>query len=135
MINGMETIDSLYHFTNGGKITLPFQANSVSFSFSAVNLLKINPVFYQFMLEGADETWTKTSSAQRVSYNKLPAGEYLFRVKASADGLLWVEAPNPFTFQIKTPWWRSRWFSPRSEERRVGKECVSTCRSRWSPYH
>src|SRR3546814_19456867 len=24
--------------------------------------------------------------------------------------------------------------APRSEERRVGKECVSTCRSRWSPY-
>src|SRR3546814_12956193 len=24
---------------------------------------------------------------------------------------------------------------PRSEERRVGKESVSTCRSRWSPYH
>src|SRR3546814_15535718 len=23
----------------------------------------------------------------------------------------------------------------RSEERRVGKECVSTCQSRWSPYH
>src|SRR3546814_20780311 len=28
-------------------------------------------------------------------------------------------------------WGRTR----RSEERRVGKECVSTCRSRWSPYH
>src|SRR3546814_4610959 len=28
--------------------------------------------------------------------------------------------------------WRLEW---RSEERRVGKECVSTCRSRWSPYH
>src|SRR3546814_4900992 len=28
---------------------------------------------------------------------------------------------------IDAPW--------RSEERRVGKECVSTCRSRWSPYH
>src|SRR3546814_13129021 len=26
-------------------------------------------------------------------------------------------------------------FARRSEERRVGKECVSTCRSRWSPYH
>src|SRR3546814_5594562 len=26
-------------------------------------------------------------------------------------------------------------FATRSEERRVGKECVSTCRSRWSPYH
>src|SRR3546814_18360928 len=28
-----------------------------------------------------------------------------------------------------------RRFEVRSEERRVGKECVSTCRSRWSPYH
>src|SRR3546814_17217596 len=28
--------------------------------------------------------------------------------------------------------WRARW---RSEERRVGTECVSTCRSRWSPPH
>src|SRR3546814_4123066 len=27
------------------------------------------------------------------------------------------------------------WYKVRSEERRVGKECVSTCRSRWSPYH
>src|SRR3546814_20617366 len=26
-------------------------------------------------------------------------------------------------------------FGYRSDERRVGKECVSTCRSRWSPYH
>src|SRR3546814_12576410 len=30
--------------------------------------------------------------------------------------------------------WAS-WCAPRSEERRVGKECVSPCRSRWSPYH
>src|SRR3546814_13655563 len=28
-----------------------------------------------------------------------------------------------------------RHFLHRSEERRGGKECVSTCRSRWSPYH
>src|SRR3546814_18939473 len=31
--------------------------------------------------------------------------------------------------------WRACAFEERSEERRVGKECVSTCRSRWSPYH
>src|SRR3546814_19684477 len=28
-----------------------------------------------------------------------------------------------------------RFATARSEARRVGKECVSTCRSRWSPYH
>src|SRR3546814_10910647 len=31
--------------------------------------------------------------------------------------------------------WRWQRTRSRSEERRVGKECVSTCRSRWSPYH
>src|SRR3546814_10638927 len=33
------------------------------------------------------------------------------------------------------PVWMSNRSPRRSEERRVGKECVSTCRSRWSPYH
>src|SRR3546814_14749749 len=37
---------------------------------------------------------------------------------------------EPSTAQQKYDFIRSR-----SEERRVGKECVSTCRSRWSPYH
>src|SRR3546814_20138052 len=32
-------------------------------------------------------------------------------------------------------WNSSLRLQSRSEERRVGKECVSTCRSRWSPYH
>src|SRR3546814_4077291 len=33
------------------------------------------------------------------------------------------------------PAWAPEGSRDRSEERRVGKECVSTCRSRWSPYH
>src|SRR3546814_19033648 len=33
------------------------------------------------------------------------------------------------------PFCVTRAAASRSEERRVGKECVSTCRSRWSPYH
>src|SRR3546814_11312665 len=37
---------------------------------------------------------------------------------------------GPAQKQIET----ANLFEPRSEERRVGKECVSTCRSRWSPY-
>src|SRR3546814_16969005 len=33
------------------------------------------------------------------------------------------------------PWQYSTRYLCRSEERRIGKECVSLCRSRWSPYH
>src|SRR3546814_2190809 len=38
-------------------------------------------------------------------------------------------------FSAPCPCIRARLRRRRSEERRVGKECVSTCRSRWSPYH
>src|SRR3546814_9263812 len=40
--------------------------------------------------------------------------------------------PKPTTVFETVPFVRS---GSRSEERRVGKECGSTCRSRWSPYH
>src|SRR3546814_7661174 len=43
-----------------------------------------------------------------------------------ADGAVVVEGEPPEAAGV---------VAERSEERRVGKECVSTCRSRWSPYH
>src|SRR3546814_17930333 len=36
---------------------------------------------------------------------------------------------------VSLPFFTRNRQNARSEERRVGKECVSTCRSRWSPYH
>src|SRR3546814_5360907 len=36
---------------------------------------------------------------------------------------------------VAAGWLTDRMNRARSEERRVGKECVSTCRSRWSPDH
>src|SRR3546814_14330330 len=76
------------------------------------------------------------------------------------DMITWTTAKNPWPLIARRTWSRT-WLtfsaanrsdsvrcrlndfdsripdtlSVRSEERRVGKECVSTCRSRWSPYH
>ena len=46
------------------------------------------------------------------------------QVRRNLDAIDPSLAPNPVYGQV-----------PRSEERRVGKECQSVCRSRWSPYH
>src|SRR3546814_13357269 len=51
------------------------------------------------------------------------------RVTRRADFLEYLEP----TLQLRTIIVTER--AIRSEERRVGKECVSTCRSRWSPSH
>src|SRR3546814_6267044 len=51
----------------------------------------------------------------------------MFRIANLADGCAAVGG-NSADFS-------GRQCNLRSEERRVGKECVSTCRSRWSQYH
>src|SRR3546814_3628548 len=60
-----------------------------------------------------------------------PAGRRPSRSRAPTPPLLLLPlAPAPCSCPLLLP------LAPaRSEERRVGKECVSTCRSRWSPYH
>src|SRR3546814_16663496 len=50
------------------------------------------------------------------------------RVPATVDALAALAAAGRIEPDVATR-------LSRSEERRVGKECVSTCRSRWSPYH
>src|SRR3546814_9569391 len=59
-----------------------------------------------------------------------PAGQMTF---------LQTQYGRPFTAkgfpQRMRKWCDEAGLPERSEERRVGKECVSTCRSRWSPYH
>src|SRR3546814_17274085 len=57
----------------------------------------------------------------------------LLRMKQPRASLTGPELnPRPISL---SPEARNLWVAFRSEERRVGKECVSTCRSRWSPDH
>src|SRR3546814_13768549 len=51
--------------------------------------------------------------------------------KKAPDLLVARDGDNADAIGLFPPFLRAT----RSEERRVGKECVSTCRSRWSPYH
>src|SRR3546814_16421937 len=61
------------------------------------------------------------------NYAPLPAarGDFLLRAGRRDEAKAAFEAAAALTANERE----------RSEERRGGKECVSTCRSRWSPYH
>src|SRR3546814_19345766 len=54
------------------------------------------------------------------------------------DGWLVLSVPDAGSLEFRV--FGDRWYALQlpthsSEERRVGKDCVSTCNSRWSPYH
>src|SRR3546814_1418095 len=88
--------------------------------------------------------WTPSPDQLIASALTVAAG-----AQATADGKVYVfqQEAQPTAFGLGDLWYKPstkivyRWSGSewaehsRSEERRVGKECVSTCRSRWSPYH
>ena len=71
--------------------------------------------------EAVAELDTLDEKLAQLEFRRMFSGEY-----DSADCYLDIQAGSGGT---EAQDWA------RSEERRVGKECVSTCRSRWSPYH
>src|SRR3546814_11576274 len=48
---------------------------------------------------------------------------------------VWIGSPDDYVEALRQAKVLADPIERRSEERRVGKECVSTCRSRWSTYH
>src|SRR3546814_14451673 len=69
--------------------------------------------------------WKMIQSSKRISHQYVLAAERLYGVAK--------EDLRPDLYQ--RPIMVDQGTEDRSEESRVGQECVSTCRSRWSPYH
>ena len=81
-----------------------------------------------------DTSWTSGAEiAQAVTAGKVSA------VQVTEDALARIMARDPvlnsFTDVLAERARKRAQAIDRSEERRVGKECLSVCRSRWSPYH
>jgi len=92
------------------KISLNYRDNSITFRFAAINLRGSRNIQYQYKLEGHDKEWQTGIDIRQARYTSLPAGKYLFRVKASLDGNNWVSASNRINLTIIPPRWQRWWF-------------------------
>ncbi len=92
-------------------ISLPYNYTSLSLKFTALNYRSPHKNQYAYMLEGFDQEWRYTDSANRsATYNKLPPGDYRFRVKASNNDGVWNEKGAALTIIITPLWWKTWWF-------------------------
>ena len=102
--------DSTELLTAARSQRLPFRNNNITFHFAAVNVFSSRNIFYQYLLQGADKTWTTVVDQHEIRYNSLPSGDYEFLLKASADGVNWVNAPYQVNVTIEAPLWQKWWF-------------------------
>src|SRR3546814_3440534 len=76
------------------------------------------------------------AAAERSRGKDTPSGHWeMVGVPVMADWGYFPKTVPSFPRALTDALIREAGLPGRSEERRVGKECVSTCRSRWAPYH
>ena len=89
-----ETPDSTVYLGNSNTISLKYRDNNVTFRFAAINLMGSRNIQYQYRLEGYDKDWQNGVDIRQARYSSLPAGHYVFKVRASTDRINWVDAPE-----------------------------------------
>ncbi len=90
-------------------LELPYNQNSLNFSYSNSNVVGRDKIVYRYVLEGADESWSDiTDKTITRSYYNLSSGNYTFRVSSKGPNGVW-STPAELSFSIRPPWWQTWW--------------------------
>ncbi len=87
--------------------TIEMLKNSVS-DLTFASLIYPDKVEYQTRLVGLTNDWTEASSNNKISFNHLPVGDYIFQIRARQAGSLWSNIKE-IKLSVLTPWYESPW--------------------------
>jgi signal transduction histidine kinase/HPt (histidine-containing phosphotransfer) domain-containing protein len=92
------------------ELTLSHEHTLVSFAFAALHFANPMRNQYAYKLQGWDKDWIKTDAKmRRATYTNIPAGDYVFRVKASNKDGHWNEQGKSLRLIVEPPPWATWW--------------------------
>lgn len=81
-----------------------------AFEFSALAFSHVDEVVFEYQLEGFDRQWISTGhKLPMATYTNIPAGDYLFRVRARLSHQAWSDRETVLPVTILPPPWLSWW--------------------------
>ncbi len=92
------------------EIVLPYNENTFSFEFSALDFVDPSRNRYAYVLEGVDPDWVVSGSMRHARYTNVGPGEYLFRLMVSNSDGVWNDNFIPIRIVIPPPFWQQPWF-------------------------
>lgn len=96
--------------TETKEITLKYnQTNNITIEFAALNYIFPENNQYMYYLQGYEESWNEASFQRQVTYTNLPAGEYIFKVKASNNSGIWNDEYRSLVLKVLPPPWKTWW--------------------------
>lgn len=102
--------NSFSDMLNKESISLNYNQNYFTIEFSAPHHTSATPVQYAYQLEGIDDNWIEAGTRNSVPYSNLPAGNYVFKVKATNNPGSWNEDIASINITIIPPFWKTWWF-------------------------
>ena len=86
-----------------------YKQNNITFKFIGVSLTSPEKIRYEYTLEGFDHGWIPAKSLQEAVYTNLPAGDYVFKVRAYNNNDVCSESAS-YSFKVKPPFWQTALF-------------------------
>lgn len=102
-------IKSGLELTKLKKIVMPHTASFFSIEFIALDYTNPAQNKYAYTLEGFDKDWNYIGNRRFANYTNLDAGQYVFKVKASNNDVVWNEKGKSILLIIKPPFWQTWW--------------------------
>lgn len=120
VLTGLEVFNKEIPVTEGGILTSPLdqmkeihlshKENMISILYAALSYYAPEKNQYAYKLEGFNKDWIYANSQSKATYTNLPAGKYLFRVKASNNEGVWNEEGASIRIIVHPPFYRSPLF-------------------------
>lgn len=88
----------------------PAKHRRVDVEFTTPSFVAPENVRFRHRLDGYDEGWSDPDTARSVSYLRLPAGHYRFRVSAGNNAGVWSQTDATFSFEVTPFFWQTWWF-------------------------
>ena len=90
------------------KGTFSHDENNISFNYTVPEYDKYINAEYQYKLEGLHDEWSEWSFNSQVVFENLPAGDYVFSVRAKVANSI-TDNIATYSFVIKKPWYANNW--------------------------
>jgi signal transduction histidine kinase/ligand-binding sensor domain-containing protein len=107
-IENVRSGDSTYAYN--ASFTFPYQEHGFEISYTALSFVAPENVKFKYMLEGYDRDWIDGGIDRKTFYNKLPPGDYIFKVIACNNDGIWNEEGASFQLKIIPPFYMTWWF-------------------------
>ncbi|MES2761250.1 MAG: two-component regulator propeller domain-containing protein [Bacteroidota bacterium] len=89
------------------QLLLPYNHNSITFEFAAIDPGMSKFVKYQYMLQGYDDNWSPLTNNTSATFGNMSEGSYTFKLKCLSPYNVWSE--TGYTFKVLPPWYRTWW--------------------------